>query len=243
MNRLLLLVLLGMPTTLWAAGSYYYTKPDATTLPDNGRILLYDPASGGSDKNLTGATLKSQIGNALTPSQVLTPLAVPGIAPLIKQTSSTNPYARVYEQKDVTGKIVLFTTASGTLILGTPVPLAVSAIYPANGATNVPISLLPQLTLNKNSVAQLGDSNYTLVGVSTTTMCQNSDFWSEWTIGNKHILAAPGCVPLTLAANTTYTLQFQRLNIVQTDGETTSSCGSAMTDSAGICTSTFTTAP
>lgn len=49
--------------TLAAAAdkSYYFTKPDAATLPADGRILMYDPADGGSDKNITGAVLKQQV--------------------------------------------------------------------------------------------------------------------------------------------------------------------------------------
>jgi hypothetical protein len=49
----------------YGAASYYFQKPDATTLPDNGRILLYDPATS-SDKNITGATLKSTMQTIAT---------------------------------------------------------------------------------------------------------------------------------------------------------------------------------
>jgi|GEM_PF-6460427 len=49
--------------TVAMAGGYYFQKPEMTTVPDNARVLIYDPASN-TDKNLTGATLKGLAAGA-----------------------------------------------------------------------------------------------------------------------------------------------------------------------------------
>jgi len=60
-SRVLLIAAIAavLVTAAIAADKTYYSYPDATTLPADGRILMYDPATG--SKNITGATLTSEI--------------------------------------------------------------------------------------------------------------------------------------------------------------------------------------
>ena len=213
--KYLIIFMLMLPITVHAAGVQYYSYPDATTVPDNGRILMYDPATG--SKNITGATIRT------TPSD--TPLTSQPI-------SGTNPYKRVAEFKDSTGKITSYITANGTLVLGTNVALAVTSVYPANGATGVSTSAIPQVGTNINFWATI--SNLYVVGSSTAPESADGSYSAFTNLWN---------IPATLAANTTYTIRFLKNSIIQTTGETTSSCGTVMTDVSGVCQSTFTTAP
>lgn len=217
MKKIILFLLMMFAANAQAADQKktYYSYPDAATMPDNGRIQMYDPALG--SLNVTGLTLRT------TPSD--TPLTAQPI-------SGDNPYKRVAEFKDSTGKITSYIQANGTMVLGTPVALAVSAVYPANGATGVAIDAVPYVTFNKAVYVRLST---TYIQGDSTAPAGNPDTPGQptqtWTI------------PATLAAGTTYTIKVVKNNIPQTDGETTSSCGTTMTDNAGVCESTFTTAP
>lgn len=147
-TRLVVIFLLVMTSICWGAATYYYQKPDASSLPDNARVLMYDPASGGSDKNITGLKLKQEIAAFANLSAsravgdqagILGYIAQPNSgAKLVKQAASgDSSYARQIEVKDATGKIVMWVNTSGQMIFGTPVNLSISAVYPANGATGV----------------------------------------------------------------------------------------------------------
>lgn len=207
-------MLLIFAVNAFAADRTYYSYPDATTVPDNARILMYDPATG--SRNVTGAKLRESVSDT----------------PISSQPIDSSPYKRVAEFKDSTGKITSYIQANGTLVLGTPVALAVSAVYPANGATGVAIDAVPYVTFNK------------AVYVSLSTTYIQGD--STAPAGNPNTPGQPTqtwTIPSTLAAGTTYTIKVVKNNIPQTDGETTSSCGTTMTDNAGVCESTFTTAP
>lgn len=213
--KYLIIFMLMLPITVQAAGVQYYSYPDATTVPDNGRILMYDPATG--SKNITGATIRT------TPSD--TPLTAQPI-------SGTNPYKRVAEFKNSSGVITSYITANGTMVLGTPVALAVTSVYPANGATGVSTSAIPQVGTNTTFEATI--SNLYVVGSSTAPVSADGASSTSTNLWN---------IPATLAANTTYTIRFLKNSINQITGDTTSSCGTAMTDVSGVCQSTFTTAP
>lgn len=215
------------PLSALAAGAYYYTKPDAATLPDNGRILMYDPNTA-SDKNITGSTLKQQVA----PSQqtILDSIGAPSATPLRKQAPvGASPYSRQVEIKDsITGKIVTYITANGAIRIGTPRSLAITGVWPTNGATGVAITAYPYVTFNKD--VSLDITQMYIVGDASAPYAPaENTAWYIW---------APNLLP-----NTTYTIVVKRQLITQTDGETASSCGDAMTDVAGVCQSTFTTAP
>lgn len=209
-----------------AAGSYYYTKPDAATLPDNGRILMYDPNTN-SDKNITGSILKQQV----VPSQqtILDSIAAPSATTLRKQSpAGASPYSRQVEIKDSTGKIVTYITANGAIRIGTPRSLAITGVWPANGATGVAVTSWPYVTFNKD------------VMLNITMMYIVGDATAPYAPGENTAWYLP---TVSLLPNTTYTIRVARQLITQTDGETASSCGDAMLDVAGVCQSTFTTAP
>lgn len=106
-----LIIALFAAVSAHAAGpKKFYEYPDVTTLPDAGRVLLWD---GSADKNITGATIKQEAVNAVN---------APSDAPLIKQpATNTNPAQRVFEVRDSTGKITMYMTADGTMVFGTPV--------------------------------------------------------------------------------------------------------------------------
>jgi len=234
--RLVLTILLCMLPLCLGAATYYYQKPDATTLPDTGRVLLYDPVTN-SDKNITGLKLKQEIAafahlsssrTVGTQAGIFGYIAQPG-ATMTKQAGATDSiYARQLEVKDQTGKIVYWVNASGQMIFGTPLDLSVSSVYPANGATGVAYdgSVIPTVTFNKNTDATI--STVYIVGNSTAPI---SDYGLEWRI------------PFNLAANTTYVIKVVKNSIVQTDGQTDSTCGAMTTKPDYSCESTFTTAP
>lgn len=211
------LLLILIPSVLFAAEAYY-NFPDATSLPDAGRMLLRD---GSNNKNITGAKLKDEVRTAISDTALSAqPIDV------------SNQYKRVAEFKNSSGVITSYITANGALVLGTPVALAVTSVYPANGATGVSISDIPQVGTNINFGATI--SNLYVVGSSVDPVSADGAYTASTNLWN---------IPATLAANTTYTIRFVKNSIVQTTGETTSSCGTAMTDNAGVCESTFTTAP
>lgn len=169
---------------------------------------------GTANKNITGSVLKSEI--------------LGGDGALVKQApaSATTGYERQFEVRDNTGKIVMWINAKGQQIYGTPKALAIDSVYPAPGATGVAIDTVPTVVVNKSAGFTIGtlyvqgDSTAPVVAVDAIT----------WTI------------PITLTANTIYTITAKPGLVAQTDGETTTSCG-PMTNTNGICTSTFTTAP
>lgn len=234
--RLVLILLLCMTPLCWGAATYYYQKPDATTLPDTGRVLIYDPATA-SDKNITGLKLKQEIAafahlsssrTVGTQAGILGYIAQPGATMTKQAGASDSIYARQLEVKDSTGKIVYWINASGQMIFGTPTDLTVSAVYPANGATGVAYdgSAVPAVTFNKTT--SVGVSTVYIVGSGTAPITIDDLSWQ---------------IPLSLAANTTYVIKVVKNSIVQTDGQTASSCGAMTTKPDYTCESTFTTAP
>lgn len=226
-KSIVILLLAVVALAAHAAGpKQYYDYPDATRLRDGSRMLIYDNLSG--NRNITGAKLKEELSSSPV---VLQAVATPGSAPLKKQAGAADgPYVRQVEVRDSTGTITMWINASGQIHLGTPVPLSVVSVSPANGATNVSTSTVPRVTLNKTTDDVTISSLY-IVGSAAVPIGDDYSSNSIWVI------------PAALVPNTTYTIKFERQLIVQADGETTSSCGTAMTDVAGVCTSTFTTAP
>jgi hypothetical protein len=247
MNRLIITILLCcLLPTVSIAGSYYYTKPDATSLPPSGRILMYDPNTG-TDKNITGTVLRSQV--APSTDETLTAISQPTDKALSVQPSSTaSPYYRKTEFKDKDGIIKMYINAGGTvvitgqLILGSiPVALAVSSAYPINGATGVDINAVPYVVFNKGANVSL--STLYLDGNSTAPVLQEVCL-SGCVGGQIPIVERRYTIPAApLIHGTTYTMKVVKNSILQTDGETASSCGTAMTDVSGICQSTFVTTP
>ncbi|WP_277058757.1 Ig-like domain-containing protein [Trichlorobacter lovleyi] len=125
----------------------------------------------------------------------------------------------------------MLVTVVNSLVIGAnpPAPLSVSSISPANGSTGFiggPITI----TFNKNPNGTSGSAIY--VNGVTTTNAYSSE-------SNATILSTA-----YLAPNTTYTFKVNKVALasLQTDGETTATCGTAMTDVSGVCQSTFTTA-
>lgn len=228
MKRLIVMLLLfAAALAAHAAGPrQYYDYPDAARLRDSSRILMYDNLSG--SRNITGAKLRAELSSQPV---ILGGIASPSSSALKKQAGAGDgPYVRQIEVRDSTGAITMWVNASGQIHLGTPVPLSVVSVSPANGATNVPTSTVPRVTLNKTTDNVTISSLY-IVGSGAVPIGDDYSSNSIWVI------------PAALVPNTTYTIKFERQLIVQADGETTSSCGTAMTDVAGICTSMFTTAP
>jgi hypothetical protein len=224
MTRLITILLCCLPTLATAAG-YYYTKPDATSLPPSGRILMYDPNTG-TDKNITGQVLRDQVQPST--DETLTTISQPSDLPLSKQPVDSSQYKRVAEFKDSTGKITSYIQAGGTLVIGTPKMLEVTAVNPANASTGYaggPIAI----TFTKSPQATSGSYFY-VTGV-TATPYPSTDY------------PAVIMVPAALWPNTAYTLNVVKNSLasLQTDGETTASCGTAMADVSGLCQSTFTT--
>ena len=59
MKQLILIALLMITATAFAAGKQYYDYPDSPRLYDDARLLVYNNSSG--SRNITGAKLKSEI--------------------------------------------------------------------------------------------------------------------------------------------------------------------------------------
>lgn len=223
MIRLIMVIALLLPVQAFGAeAATWWGKPGTATLPDAGKVSVYD---GSALKTITGADLKADVIDAIKApsSQVI------GVQP----APTAGAYERKFEVKDKDGSIKMYINASGTvvitgqLVLGAvPVPLAVSSISPANGATAQSIIAYPTVTFNKGVSVSLstmyiqGNSTAPVVGSDPAT-------WS---------------IPATLAYGTTYTVKVVKNSITQTDGETSSRCGTAMSDVSGVCQSTFTTA-
>ena len=212
--------------TIQAATTQYYGYPTVKRLYDNSRVQIYANASG--SRNITGAQLKSEIVNQTSVNAAIA--TATNATPLTKRAGSGDgPYVRQLEVKDSDGKITMWVNASGQMVLGTPLSLTVSSVYPANGATGLTNAILrytnpPTIAFNKSDHPS---------GILTPTGGSSAGHDSATSIFS-NFSGAPGA---------TYTLTANRGTYVQTDGETTSSCGSAMADVAGVCTSTFTMAP
>lgn len=239
----------------WAA-QLHYKFPDAVPMRDTDRILIYQGTTS-ANRNVTGLALKQEIsayahlsaarriGSA---NQIFDLITSANSKKLIKRAAAgAGPYARVFEIKDGTGKIVQWTSAAGAMYFGTPLALSIPSVYPANGSTGVSNgvmfhyssttggwdywqrinSTIPAVTFNKTTDASI--SNLYIVGSSIAPQDSMGTSGIIWTFNN--FSGAPG---------TMYTIKANRGAITQTDGETTSSCGTAMTDISGICTSTFT---
>ena len=230
-----LLIVIILPVICIAAQRQWWDAPDSATLPDNSKIQIYDPATG--SKTITGEHLKEQAVDAIN---------TPRDTTLQKQpATSTNPYQRLYEAKDASGNIKWYVTAKGKMVIGLPKDLAVSSVYPANGATNVSNgtwfnysstsggynywgrinTTTPAVTLNKSISASIST-----IYIQGSSIAPGSNYDpTVWTFGS-----------FSGAAGTTYTMKVVKGYIVQEDGQTGSSCGSAMTEVAGVCQSTFT---
>lgn len=217
---ILLFALIAGAPQIVIAGTPYYSHPDMTTLPDNARVMIYDPnitPFTARDRNITGAKLKSEI---------IKSIGDPSDASLKKQPIATSPYIRQMEVADSTGKITYYVTAGGTVVIGTPIPMTIAAVFPTNGATGVNASTtVPSVSFNKVVTATI--SGLYIVGNSTAP----AEGPVTYTI------------PATLAANTTYKVRVNLPLIGQDASDMSMTCG-VMTDLGdGLCESTFTTAP
>jgi hypothetical protein len=225
------------------ASEKLYEQPLISTVSDNARIYIYDSVNG--SRNISGLDLKREtsafahlstsrrIANA---NQIFTLMTTGTSTKLIKRPApGASDYNRQMEIKNALGIIVMYIQATGKIVLGTPAPLTTTAVYPANGATNVSNGtwfnysstvggynywsrhnkLTPTLSFNK------GDApNPTISPTGSST-------WDNYGFSN-----------FSGAAGTLYTMRFNRLAYVQTDGETSSSCG-VMTVNGTYCDSTF----
>lgn len=253
MKRIYALLFLLIPCALFAAETYY-NFPDATSLPDDSRILMRD---GSTNKNITGLKLKQEIAafanmsttiNLANTTEALDLLNGPSDTPLVKIPGpSAGTYTRTFEIKDSSGNIKMYANAAGTIVIagqlvlgGVPVALAVTDVFPDNAATSVATSSVPYIDFNKGLTPSI--STVYIVGNATApvyaSVCISGCGEGETPVNRLRV-----SIPATLAAGTTYTIRVVKNSILQTDGETASSCGTAMTDNAGVCESTFTTAP
>lgn len=221
-----LAIMIATAVTIQAAPVQYFGYPDVKRLYDNSRVLIYANSSG--SRNITGAQLKSEIVNQTSVNAAIG--TATNATPLTKRAGAGDgAYVRQVEVRNSSDVITLWINASGQMVFGTPVPLTVSAVYPANGATGLTNAILryttpPSITFNK------GDHPS---GVLTPTGGSSAS----------HDGATSIFINFSGAPGVTYTFTANRTTYVQTDGETTSTCGSAMSDVAGVCTATFTMAP
>jgi len=253
MKKLFITTILVLCTAFAFAAQQWYTFPAVSSLGDATRVLIY---SNLSSRNMTGLALKQEISAFThlsasrrigTANQIFDLMTTANSKKLIKRAAvGAGQYDRVFEVKDGTGKIVHWVNASGSMVFGTPISLSISSVYPTSGATGVSNgtwfhyssttggwdywqrinSTIPYVVFNKSTDVSI--SNLYIVGSSLVPV-DNSGGQSTWAFNN--FSGTPG---------TTYTMRVVRGSVVQTDGETTSSCGTAMTDISGICTSTFT---
>lgn len=248
MKRLAMIIaILAGAVMVQAAGWYQF--PEQDTLGDADRLMVFDNTSSAT-RNITGLKLKQDIAafvnmsssiNLANTTEALELLNGPSDEPLVKQAGpSATTYTRVFEVKDKTGKIFMYMQNNGVTTYGTPKALAVSSVFPANGATAVATSSVPYVDFNKEFTPSI--STVYIVGNATAPVGALTCI-SGCGDGETPVYAYRVSIPATLAAGTTYTIRVVKNNILQTDGETTSSCGTAMTDVAGVCQSTFTTAP
>lgn len=231
-----------------AIAANYYMPPVRNYPSDSALFSTFQNTSGA--RGMTWLELKKQtslfahlstsarIANA---TQIFNLMTTASPAKLVKRADpAAGQYARVFEIKDHAGKIVYFIQRDGQVNFGTPTPLSISSVYPINGATNVSNgtwfnysttgggwqrinTTTPGVTYNKSTIVSI--STQYIQGSSIAPLGENAG----WVFPN-----------FSGAAGATYTMKVVRGSIVQTDGESASSCGTAMTDISGICTSTFT---
>lgn len=255
MKRLAMIIaILAGAVMVQAAGWYQF--PEQDTLGDTDRLMVFDNTSSAT-RNITGLKLKQDIAafvnlsttiNLANTTEALDLLNGPSDTPLVKIPGpSAGTYTRTFEIKDSSGNVKMYANAGGTivitgqLVLGTvPAPLAVTDVFPDNGATAVATSSVPYIDFNKGFTPSI--STVYIVGNATAPVGASTCI-SGCAEGETPVYTWRVSIPATLAASTTYTIRVVKNNILQTDGETTSSCGTAMTDVSGVCESTFTTAP
>lgn len=260
MKKLVLVTMLMLIAAAAFAAQQYYNFPTATTIRDDARILIYN---NNSSQNITGLQLKQETAayahlsssrNIANATQIFNLMTTATANKLVKRAASgASPYARVFEIKNGLGKIVQYIVANGMMVFGTPVPLQITEVYPANGATNVSNgtwfnyttaglgwqrmnATTPSVTYNKQAFLNFSStavisspiSQQYIVGSSIAPR-QSDETPAIWRFAN-----------FSGAAGATYTMKVVRGSIVQTDGETTSSCSALMPDVAGLCVSTFT---
>lgn len=215
MRHIIAFLLVILPVSVFA-GTPYYSFLDITNIPDSSRVLIRDTVNN-IDYNITWAKLKSE---------VIKSIGEPSDAPLKKQPVATSPYIRQMEVRDSTGKITYYVTAGGTITIGTPKPLSIAAVSPSNGATGIPVSgTIPAVAFNKEVTAT----------ISSLYIVNNGTAPIEGPITYT--------IPATLTAGTTYKIRVNLPLIGQDADDMSMSCG-VMTDlGAGLCESTFTTAP
>ncbi|MBC7964233.1 MAG: hypothetical protein H7Y05_14975 [Steroidobacteraceae bacterium] len=231
MNRLIILCILIVSAVFaQAATMQYYSYPNAKRMRDTGRVLMYDNLSG--SRNLTGAQIRSEV--------------LGGNGALVKQApAGAGDYVRIFEVKNAVGTIVQYTQANGCLTFGTPTPLAIGSVYPANGATNVSNGTWFNYSSTSGGWNYWARNNATTPAITFNKEPFGAGITKTYIVGSSIAPSTAGAV-LSFAnfsgvPGAIYTLRADRtyLQTTQQDGETTSSCGSAMTDVAGICTSTF----
>lgn len=232
MKRLITIALIMTAGCAWAASQKLNELPLISNIKDTARLYVYDSLSG--NRNITGANFRLQ--------------AVGGDGALIKQAhasySSTkagtpnSQYRRIFEIRDRAGKIVQYITANGNTTIGTPVALSINGVYPANASTgwynnyssNGKKSMRPAVYVQYNKGLRYLDTSQQLIAG------QSLAFDPTASSGTKYAF-----LPFSAAASTTYTIRVMRQQIIQHDGEWTSSCGAAMIDVGGYCEATFTT--
>lgn len=215
MRHIIAFLLVILPVGVFA-GTPYYSFPDIVNIPDTSRVLIRDTVNN-IDYNITWSKLKSEM---------IKSIGDPSDAPLKKQPVATSPYIRQMEVRDSTGKITYYVTAGGVVIIGTPVPIAINAVYPANGVTGVnAATTIPSVTFNKEVTATLS-SLYILD--NTTAPAEGPRVYT---------------IPATLAAGTTYKIRVNLPFIGQDADDMSMSCGVLTDLGEGVCESTFTTAP
>lgn len=247
MNRLILITLAIFAASAALAANYYLpplrSNPTSTT-----RIPAYFNSSGvralGWDDVLQRASAYAHLSTSRrigSANQIFDLMTTANAKKLtIRAAAGAGAYVRKFEIKNGSGQIVSWVNASGQMIFGTPQPLSITSVYPPNGATNVSNGVwadysssgggrmrinttAPAVTYNK-STDVTGSLQYIVgLGNQPTNTGVTSIFYN--------FSGTPG---------TTYTIRVVRGSIEQTDGETSSSCGSAMTDMGSYCQSTFT---
>lgn len=251
MIRLILVTML-MIMACAAMAANVYLPPVRNIFTDGTIIPIYYNTSGA--RGLTALKLKQdvalfarlssskRISDATTIFNLMTTATA---NKLVKRASATaGTYDRVLEIKDKTGKIVYYVQQNGAITMGTPVPFSISSVYPVNGATNVSNGVwfhatsaglgwirqnptTPAITFSKSRLENVGISNTYIVGSSLVPLSDGGRIYSFPNFSG--------------ARGGTYTMRVNRAVLIQTDGESTHSCGSAMTDAGGgICQSTFT---
>lgn len=213
-----------------AYAAQFYSYPDAASLRDTSRLLVFDNLSG--VRNITGAKLRSEV---VTQTAVLGAAAAPGTAPLSLQAAATDgPGTPKMVVRNAAGMITMYVTSDGTMVFGPSAALYPSSSVPGNNALSVSVSTVPTVTFNRP--VTVTSANMFIRGSAVAPVSDSTG--AVWTI------------PITLAAGTAYILEVDIANIaaansiVAIDGGIVSGCGNQMaTVSSGVCTATFSTAP